>query len=78
MAALTSDPKLSAARMALATAAAIVLRNGLEILGVTAPEEMHREPSEPSQEQGCPPAVGGAPHSVPPLPAQPPALSRTA
>ena len=77
MAALTSDPMLSAARMALATAAAIVLRNGLNVLGVTAPEEMHREPSEPSQAQGRPPAVGGAPHSVPPLPGQRPDPSRS-
>lgn len=79
LAALTSDPELSAARMTLATAARIVLRNGLDILGVTAPQQMHREPGEePSQEQGRPPSVGGSPRSVPPSPGRPPDPSRSA
>ena len=43
LAALTDDPDLHAARMALARAARIVLRNGLEVLGVSAPNEMRRE-----------------------------------
>lgn len=78
LAALTSDPKMSAARMTLATAAGIVLRNGLEILGVTAPKQMHREPGEPSQEQGRSPSVGGSPRSVPPSSGRPPDPSRSA
>ena len=40
---LVSDAELAAARMALLTATAQVLRNGLALLGVSAPESMNRE-----------------------------------
>ena len=43
LAVLVSDPALSAARLALADAIRIVLRNGLTVLGVTAPERMDRQ-----------------------------------
>ncbi len=41
-AALVDDPTLSDARLMLARAARIVLRNGLDVLGVEAPKRMHR------------------------------------
>lgn len=47
LAALSDDPVLRAARMTLARATRIVLRNGLAVLGVSAPHEMRREPSAP-------------------------------
>ena len=47
LAALSDDPVLRAARMTLVRAARIVLRNGLAVLGVSAPNEMRREPSAP-------------------------------
>lgn len=47
LAALSDDPELRAARMTLARATRIVLRNGLAVLGVSAPHEMRREPSAP-------------------------------
>jgi arginyl-tRNA synthetase len=40
---LVDDPALAQARMALLTATAQVLRNALEVLGVTAPRSMSRE-----------------------------------
>lgn len=48
LAALSDDPVLRAARMTLVRAARIVLRNGLAVLGVSAPNEMRREPSAPA------------------------------
>jgi arginyl-tRNA synthetase len=39
---LVDDPDLRAARLVLARATAIVLSNGLRILGIEAPERMHR------------------------------------
>ncbi len=41
--ALTGDPELRRARLALVDAARIVLRNGLAVLGIAAPEAMARE-----------------------------------
>jgi len=43
LAVLVDDPALRAARLVLTRAIAIVLRNGLELLGLTAPERMERE-----------------------------------
>jgi arginyl-tRNA synthetase len=43
LAVLVSDPDLRSARLALARAIQIVLRNGLNLLGLTAPERMERE-----------------------------------
>lgn len=43
LAVLASDPGLRAARLALTRATRIVLRNGLQLLGLTAPERMVRE-----------------------------------
>jgi arginyl-tRNA synthetase len=43
LAVLVQDPALRAARLRLARAVQIVLRNGLELLGVQAPEQMQRE-----------------------------------
>ena len=43
LAVLTADAGLRAARLALSKATRIVLRNGLELLGLTAPERMVRE-----------------------------------
>ena len=40
---LVDDPALAAARMALLSATSQVLRNGLALLGVSAPESMNRE-----------------------------------
>jgi len=37
------DERLRSARLVLARAVQIVLRNGLELLGLTAPERMARE-----------------------------------
>jgi arginyl-tRNA synthetase len=42
LAVLVSDPTLRAARLALARAVIVVLRNGLRILGVAAPQRMDR------------------------------------
>jgi arginyl-tRNA synthetase len=42
LAVLVDDPRLRAARLALARAVQIVLRNGLTILGITAPTRMVR------------------------------------
>lgn len=42
---LVPDPELRRARLALARGIQIVLRNGLELLGLTAPERMQREES---------------------------------
>lgn len=44
LAVLVADPGLRKARLALARSVRIVLRNGLEILGVTAPVRMERSP----------------------------------
>ncbi len=45
LAVLVSDPALRAARLVLARGIKVVLRNGLELLGLTAPERMEREES---------------------------------
>ncbi len=45
LAVLVADPELRAARLALARAVQIVLRNALELLGLDAPERMEREES---------------------------------
>jgi arginyl-tRNA synthetase len=42
LAVLVEDPSLRAARLALARAVQIVLRNGLAVLGITSPERMER------------------------------------
>jgi arginyl-tRNA synthetase len=49
LAVLVADPSLRGARLCLARAVQIVLRNGLELLGLNAPEQMQREDRE---EQG--------------------------
>jgi len=46
LAVLVDDPALRAARLALARAVQIVLRNGLTVLGITAPRRMVREAAE--------------------------------
>jgi arginyl-tRNA synthetase len=46
LAVLATDPATRSARLALARATRIVLRNGLELLGLSAPERMEREDSE--------------------------------
>ncbi|MFC1661904.1 arginine--tRNA ligase [Gemmatimonadota bacterium] len=46
LAVLVSDPELRAARLALARGVRVVLRNGLWILGVTAPSRMERTEDE--------------------------------
>jgi arginyl-tRNA synthetase len=46
LAVLVQDPALRTARLALARAVQIVLRNGLELLGLHAPEQMQREETE--------------------------------
>ena len=43
LAVLVADPALRRARLVLARAVRIVLRNGLEILGLTAPDRMEKE-----------------------------------
>jgi arginyl-tRNA synthetase len=43
LAVLVEDPELRAARLALARGVRIVLRNGLELLGLSAPDRMERE-----------------------------------
>ncbi len=43
LAVLVRDPALWAARLVLARGIKVVLRNGLELLGLTAPERMERE-----------------------------------
>jgi arginyl-tRNA synthetase len=48
LAVLVDDPVLRAARLALARAVQIVLRNGLTILGIDAPRRMVRGPEEPA------------------------------
>jgi arginyl-tRNA synthetase len=40
---LVDDPSLARARLALLAATALVLRNALAVLGVSAPERMDRE-----------------------------------
>jgi arginyl-tRNA synthetase len=44
LAVLTPDSDLRAARLLLSRGVQIVLRNGLTVLGVTAPQRMEREP----------------------------------
>jgi len=46
LAVLAADPATRRARLALAGATRTVLRNGLELLGLSAPERMEREESE--------------------------------
>jgi arginyl-tRNA synthetase len=46
LAVLVADAGLRAARLALGRAVQIVLRNGLELLGLSAPEQMQREEAE--------------------------------
>jgi arginyl-tRNA synthetase len=43
LAVLVDDPGLREARLLLARATAVVLRNGLSILGIDAPQRMHRD-----------------------------------
>jgi arginyl-tRNA synthetase len=50
LAVLVADPDLRSARLALARAVQIVLRNGLRILGVTAPRRMERAVEEAGSE----------------------------
>jgi arginyl-tRNA synthetase len=45
LAVLVADPELRAARLALARGVRIVLRNGLSLLGLSAPDRMEREES---------------------------------
>ena len=45
LAVLVPDPALRAARLVLARGVQVVLRNGLELLGLVAPERMEREES---------------------------------
>ena len=47
LAVLVDDERLRNARLALANAVRIVLRNGLTLLGLSAPERMERETEEP-------------------------------
>ena len=47
LAVLTSEPELRAARLVLARAVRVVLRNGLRILNVSAPVRMERELEDP-------------------------------
>lgn len=46
LAVLVADPALRAARLGLTRAVQIVLRNGLELLGLRAPEQMQREEAQ--------------------------------
>jgi arginyl-tRNA synthetase len=46
LAVLVADERLRDARLTLAGAVRIVLRNGLELLGLHAPQQMHREDTE--------------------------------
>ncbi|HEX2166365.1 MAG TPA: arginine--tRNA ligase [Longimicrobiales bacterium] len=46
LAVLVTDPALREARLSLTRAVQIVLRNGLELLGLTAPEQMQREEAQ--------------------------------
>lgn len=48
LAVLVADENLREARLALANAIRIVLRNGLSLLGLSAPERMDRETEEPA------------------------------
>ena len=48
LAVLSEDPKLRAARLVLVRAVMIVMHNGLEVLGISAPEKMEREADEAS------------------------------
>jgi arginyl-tRNA synthetase len=43
LAVLVDDPGLRAARLALARSVQVVLRNGLQVLGIQAPERMERD-----------------------------------
>ena len=47
LAVLTTEPELRAARLVLARAVRVVLRNGLRILNVSAPVRMERALEEP-------------------------------
>ena len=53
---LTDDPELRVARLVLSRAARIVLRNGLALLGIEAPERMVRETEGDAGEEGAPEA----------------------
>ena len=46
LAVLVDDPELREARLALARGVRIVLRNGLRVLGLSAPDRMEREEPE--------------------------------
>ena len=46
LAVLVEDDSLRKARLVLVRAIRTVLRNGLELLGLTAPDRMHREDAE--------------------------------
>jgi len=60
LAVLVPDPALRAARLVLARAVRVVLRNGLRILNVSAPVRMERPLDEPSPDHGA----GSAPASA--------------
>lgn len=67
LAALVPDDQLRAARMALVQAARIVLRNGLELLGVPAPKRLHRTEDDgalPEDHAAAPEDRGPAPQNV--------------
>lgn len=75
LAALVDDGALRQARLALVRAARIVLRNGLTVLGVPAPERMHRQPdadanapsaASPGPAATPPPSVTPSPPATPP------------
>lgn len=51
LAVLVDDPALRVARLALAQAVRVVLRNGLTILGISAPIRMDREDTPPQEAQ---------------------------
>ncbi len=51
---LVDDPELRMARLVLSRAARIVLRNGLTLLGIDAPERMEREPDGGGRRDGVP------------------------
>jgi arginyl-tRNA synthetase len=51
LAVLSADPELKSARLALARAVQVVLRNGLMVLGISAPNRMVREESPSTEDE---------------------------
>ncbi len=80
LAVLCEDPELRAARLALTWAVRIALRNALTVLGISAPEAMHR--AEPSEGADTPADAGEAssvdPEGAAPLDPSSPAPSSPA